>query len=423
MNKKKEHSKVVPELRFPEFENDGEWEQYILGEIAKFSKGKSVSKKDIVSDGKLLCIRYGELYTDYGEVIDEVISKTNLPKDELVLSMGNEVIVPSSGETQIDIARASCVLREGIALGGDLNIIKSKINGVFLSYYLNSSKKRAIAKMAQGVSVMHLYNSQLENLEIEIPKTNEQKKIANTLTTLDKLIAAENEKQDVLKVHKRGLLQQLFPAKGKKVPRVRFGEFVGDGDYEKKLLGDVFAYKNGKSNEGQVSKEGKFSLISLNSIDIEGNLKKDMKRVLNTDDSLKENDLVMVLSDVAHGYFLGLTCIIPNNNYVLNQRMAGLRANNLEEVDLEYIRLYINNNQGYFKSKGQGSSQQNLSKSAVTDCPLYLPPNVKEQKKIANCLSSLDDTIAAQSEKIDALKAHKKGLMQQLFPSINEVAK
>ncbi|MFT6814624.1 MAG: type I restriction enzyme S subunit, partial [Sphingobacteriales bacterium] len=156
----------IPKLRFSEF--DEEWKQYNFGEIAEFSKGKGISKSDIVDDGLSECIRYGELYTTYGETISEVKSRTNVDSGDLVFSSANDVIIPASGETQIDIATASCVLREGIALGGDLNIVKTKNNGVFLSYYLNSKKKLEIARLAQGISVVHLYSSQLSLLELNL---------------------------------------------------------------------------------------------------------------------------------------------------------------------------------------------------------------------------------------------------------------
>ena len=137
--------KNIPALRFPEF--GGEWERKMLGEIAGFSKGKGLSKMEVMENGVNRCIRYGELYTKYGEVIDEVVSKTNLDLSISVVSEANDVIIPASGETQIDIATASCVLNSGIILGGDINIIKTKNNGVFLSYYLNSKKKIEIAKL------------------------------------------------------------------------------------------------------------------------------------------------------------------------------------------------------------------------------------------------------------------------------------
>jgi type I restriction enzyme S subunit len=112
----------TPKLRFPEFSEN--WNKHNLGEIACFSKGKGISKAEITENGATECIRYGELYTTYGETINEVKSKTNINQKDLVLSEANDVIIPASGETQIDIATASCVLKSGIALGGDLNIIK-----------------------------------------------------------------------------------------------------------------------------------------------------------------------------------------------------------------------------------------------------------------------------------------------------------
>src|SRR5690554_4552984 len=201
----------VPKFRFPEFENDGEWEEKKLGEIAEFSKGKGISKADIIDGGALPCIRYGELYTYYNETISEVKSFTNEGKENLVLSKANDVIIPASGETQIDIATASCVLREGIALGGDLNIIRTQINGVFLAYYLNNAKKYEIAQMAQGVSVIHLYPTQLQTLTTCFPGKSEQQKIASCLSAVDDLIKAETEKIEALKAHKKGLMQGLFP--------------------------------------------------------------------------------------------------------------------------------------------------------------------------------------------------------------------
>src|SRR5690606_8815889 len=134
-----------------------EWEAKKLGDIASFTKGKGISKSDISEEGQLKCIRYGELYTHYGEVIVKVHSKTNVNKHELILSEFNDIIIPASGESQLDIAKASCVLIDGVALGGDLNILKTEANGVFISYYLNNKYRRDIAKLAQGISVVHLY--------------------------------------------------------------------------------------------------------------------------------------------------------------------------------------------------------------------------------------------------------------------------
>lgn len=188
----------------------GAWEEKPFETIATFSKGKGIAKSDISENGNLECIRYGELYTHYGEVISEIQSRTNLDSKDLILSDFNDVIIPSSGETQLDIAKASCVLKKGVALGGDLNIIKTKMDGVFLSFYLNNVKKLEIASLAQGNSVVHLYPSQLKTLMIEFPVLPEQQKIATFLTALDTKIAHVTTQITLTQTFKKGLLQQMF---------------------------------------------------------------------------------------------------------------------------------------------------------------------------------------------------------------------
>jgi type I restriction enzyme S subunit len=200
-----------PRLRFPEFQNAGEWELKRLGDFASFYKGKGITKAEIVINGRRLCIRYGELYTHYGEVIDDVFSRTDTADADLFLSRSNDIIIPGSGETKLDIAKASCVMHADVALGGDLNVIRTDHNGVFLSYFLNGPKKLEIAKVAQGDTVVHLYPSQLKELVIGLPSEPEQNMIASCLTSLDDLIASQTQRIEALRTHKKGLMQQLFP--------------------------------------------------------------------------------------------------------------------------------------------------------------------------------------------------------------------
>lgn len=141
----REYKKSTAEKIFRQeirFRNDvGEdfpdWELRPLGDVATFSKGKGLSKSDLVSDGRTKCILYGELYTTYGQIIPDAVSRTNVAAEGLVLSRKNDVIIPASGETPLDIATAACVLEPGIALGGDLNIIRTGVNGAFLAYCLS----------------------------------------------------------------------------------------------------------------------------------------------------------------------------------------------------------------------------------------------------------------------------------------------
>ncbi len=203
--------KRVPALRFKD--EDGrdypDWEVKLLGDISKLSKGKGISKSDVVTDGALKCIRYGELYTHYGTTISHAISSTNTPSSQLVLSNKNDVIIPSSGETASDIATAACLILDGVALGGDINIIRCQQNGIFLAYYLNY-KKPDIARLAQGISVIHLYASQLRLLKLSIPSIEEQQKIADFLSAIDRKIELVAGQIEQARSFKHGLLQQMF---------------------------------------------------------------------------------------------------------------------------------------------------------------------------------------------------------------------
>ena len=182
----------VPNLRFPEFTEV--WKVERLDEIATLSKGVGISKEQLSNDGEP-CILYGELYTKYkSEIIKEIDSRTNIDNSKLKRSKANDVIIPCSGETAIDIATARCVPFDNILLGGDLNIISLyQYDGAFMSYQLNGKRKYDIAKVAQGVSVVHLYGEHLKAIFIYNPCLQEQQKIAQILSLLDERIATQNK--------------------------------------------------------------------------------------------------------------------------------------------------------------------------------------------------------------------------------------
>lgn len=187
-----------------------DWQEKRLGEVVTFHKGKGIAKSDIASDGATPCIRYGEIYTHYGETIQSILSRTNVPTGELMLSQMNDVIIPASGEVALDMARACCVMLDGVVLGGDINILRSRMNGVFLAYLLTHAKRLGIAKIAQGNSVVHLYAAQLKELKISVPHPDEQQKIANALSAMDAKIQAVADQISKLQTFKKGLLQQMF---------------------------------------------------------------------------------------------------------------------------------------------------------------------------------------------------------------------
>ncbi|MEG3335710.1 restriction endonuclease subunit S, partial [Streptococcus suis] len=201
-----------PELRFPEFTDA--WKQRKLGEVATFAKGNGYSKKDLVIKGSPI-ILYGRLYTKYETVISEVDTFVSVEdnKNSVVYSEGGEVLVPASGESSLDIARASVVAKKGIILGGDINIIRlhSEIFPVFLALTISNGKQqKGLSKRAQGKSVVHLHNSDLKKVDLDFPTHPEQEAIGSFFSDLDQLITLHQRQLDHLKLLKKALLQQMF---------------------------------------------------------------------------------------------------------------------------------------------------------------------------------------------------------------------
>jgi len=415
-------SALVPTLRFPEFRKADRWEEKRLGEVASFFKGKGISKAEIATNGRRPCIRYGELYTRYGEVIDKVFSRTDADDAELFFSRSNDVIIPGSGETKLDIAKASCVMHDDVALGGDLNVIRTKHNGVFLSYYFNGPKKRDIAMVAQGDTVVHLYPSQLEKLAIALPKEAEQQKIAECLSSVDGLIAAQARKLDALKTHKKGLMQQLFPREGETQPRLRFPEFNNAGEWVERKLGTVCDIQRGKFSHrprndprffggqypfiqtGDVVKSGGGAVIASQSLNEEG---------LAVSKLFKPT---IVLVTIAAN--IGDTGLLQTEG-CFTDSVVGLIPK--EDVISVFLELIMRGQKEYLNKVASTGAQKNINNEILREVNVLLP-SVPEQQRIATCLTSLDDLIAAQTQKLAALKTHKQGLMQQLFPSPEETA-
>ena len=199
----------IPELRFPGFADP--WEQRKALHLASYSKGKGYSKDDLTESGTPV-ILYGRLYTKYESVIEEVDTFVDASNDG-IYSHGDEVIVPASGETAEDIARASAVAQPGVLLGGDLNILRpnKSITSLFMALSLsNGTAQKELSKRAQGKSVVHVHNSDIQDVTISYPTIDEQTQIGAFFRSLDSLITLHQRKLDHLKQMKKGLLQQMF---------------------------------------------------------------------------------------------------------------------------------------------------------------------------------------------------------------------
>ena len=201
---------TVPRVRFKGFQ--GEWKEVKLSSIAIFSKGQGYSKSDLRENGHPI-ILYGRMYTKYQFAINEVDTFSNL-KGAYVLSEGNEIIMPASGETSEDIACASAVLAKGIILGGDLNIVRfdlKKYSTPFLALTITYSKTHYdLSKCAQGKSVVHLHNEAISKTVVSIPSLPEQRAIASYFTALDAQITLQRERLEKLKQIKAACLEKMF---------------------------------------------------------------------------------------------------------------------------------------------------------------------------------------------------------------------
>lgn len=222
----------APSLRFEGF--SGDWEQRKLGELAQFSKGTGYSKADLRETGTPI-ILYGRLYTNYETVISDVDTFAD-KKAGSVYSRGGEVIVPASGEAAEDISIASVVEKPGIILGGDLNIItpSPNLDSAFLAIRISNGKPHNdMAKMAQGKSVVHLHNTDLEQIDLIYPCYKEQVRISSYFKHIDNLITFHQQKYRKLVSTEKAMLLKLIPTKGYNTPELRFEGFYNNWEWRK----------------------------------------------------------------------------------------------------------------------------------------------------------------------------------------------
>ncbi|MFW7398446.1 restriction endonuclease subunit S [Vagococcus fluvialis] len=204
------NSQLFPNIRFSDFQE--EWKQHRLENVAKFSKGKGYTKNDLVQYGFKI-ILYGRMYTKYETIIESIDTYVE-NNDDCIFSFKDDVIMPSSGESSLDIVRASVVPYAGIILGGDINIIeldKKIMNPIFIALSIsNGTLKKEISNLAQGNSVVHLYNSELKKVNVQSPVIQEQEIISNFFKQLDKIITLREKELENLKNVKSAFLQKIF---------------------------------------------------------------------------------------------------------------------------------------------------------------------------------------------------------------------
>lgn len=419
-------SGVVPKVRFGNF-NDA-WQSGLLGDYVTFSKGRGVSKADIVENGATPCIRYGELYTVYGSNIDEVKSFTNAPVDELSLSVGGEVVIPASGETAEDIATAAVIRREGVAIGGDLNILRSDIDGGFLASYLTGKKRREIARIAQGNSVVHVYSAQLATLHICVPSSAEQEKIATFLTAIDAKIDILRRKQAALVRFKAGLTQKLFSQE------LRFRREDGSEfpEWTPATLGELYDFlpTNSLARTDLTDEASEFRNVHYGDIHtklpslISGVdhvfpwVRVDKAAIAARQRPLRPGDVILAdASEDLNDIGKAVEVVAVDERPIV----AGLHTIHASpkvgrELAIGFAsHLFRSANvRRRLEKEAHGTKVLGLSPARVAQVEVLLPCH-DEQHAITGALSTTDAKIRATHAKIAHLETFKKGLLQQMF--------
>ena len=368
------------------------WEQRKLGDIATLSKGNGYSKSDLSASGNPI-ILYGRLYTNYETTIRNVDTFVKL-KDKSVISQGGEVIVPASGETAEDISRASVVKNQGVIIGGDLNVIKVNIllDPTFLALTIsNGEQQKELSKRAQGKSVVHLHNSDLQEVNLIFPLLNEQRKISTLFEKMDNIITLHQRKLNNLKLKKKALLQKLFPKNGERYPELRFPGFTDA--WEQRKLNEFLSVSNLKNAENKYNKKDVLSVSGdygiVNQIDFQG--RSFAGASVSNYGVVEKGDIVYTKSPLKLNPY-GIIKTNRLNNGIVSTLYAIYKTK--ENCDSKFIEHYFNLDSRlnqYLKplvNKGAKNDMKVSSENALIGEVCF--PKITEQVLIADLLDCLD---------------------------------
>ena len=406
---------LMPKLRFkePNGKSYPDWSVKNLKELAELFAQKN-------RDGnihRVLTNSASAGIVDQRDYFDKDIADKNNLEGYYVVEKGDYVYNPRTS----NIAPVGPISKNKIGIGvmSPLYTVfrfKSPDNDFFEQYFKTShwhSYLRSASNTGARHDRMSITPTVFMEMQVPFPHLSEQQKIADCLSSLDDLITAENEKLEALKAHKKGLMQQLFPAEGETVPKLRFKGF--DGEWEEKRLDKACVVNPYVGNLPD-----SFIYIDLESVE-RGRLLKKNLITIDTAPSraqrlLRPKDVIfqMVRPYQQNNYFFQPE---DNSDYVASTGYAQLRAN--ESCEFLYHYLHSPEFVERVLEKCTGSNYPAINSGELSAIKVVMP-NPIEQQKIADCLSSLDESITTQAEKIENLKLHKRGLMQQLFPSLSE---
>ena len=433
-------NRLVPKLRFPEFRDEGEWEEKNVEDIYDFKSTNSFSRENLnYKNGVIKNIHYGDIHKKFNTLFDIVkedipfinsnISIDNIKSDSYCIE--GDMIFADASEDIDDIGKSIEIINlsnEKVVSGLHTLLArqkKAKLIVGFAGYLFKSDRIRSqIQREAQGSKVFGISVNRISNVCLSFPESfNEQQKIADCLTSLDQLITAETQKLESWKTHKKALMQKLFPAEGKTVPEWRFPEFRGKEEWEEKTLGECsFDSLDYGMNAAAINYDGENKYIRITDID------ENSSKYISENPVSPEGDLLDKYIVGENDILFARTGASTGKTYLYNKEdgklyFAGFLIRAKIKKDYNPIFIFTQTQtlkyNKWVKMTSMRSGQPGINSQEYASYGFFIPSK-PEQQKIADCLSSLDELITAQTKKIELLKTHKKALMQGLFPDTEE---
>lgn len=386
--------------------------------MAKFTKGKGYSKADLLNDG-IPIILYGRLYTDYETLISEVNTYAKL-KNNSVISKGYEVIIPSSGESSDEIARASVIKMKDIIIGGDLNVLTlaDTLEPIFLAQALsNGRQKKELERKAEGKSIVHLYNKDIKKVSIIYPTIEEQKQISRLILLFENLIKLHQRKLEQLESLRKAYLQRMFPIQNKLEPELRFCNFYDDWELcELGSIGYTYNGLTGKNKDDFGHGDAKY----IPYMNVFSNPIADPAMLESIGIDKKQNHVqygdVLFTTSSETPEDVGMSSVWMHNlnNIYLNSFCFGFHPT--IEIDPYYLAYMLRSNEirKQFRILAQGISRYNIAKIKVMKIRVPIP-NIEEQKLIGNLFKELDNNISFCEQKLEMIRQLKEAYLQKMF--------
>jgi type I restriction enzyme, S subunit len=417
---------LQPRLRFREFRDDEGWEEKELNELGSLVSGLTYSPDDVKESG-LLVLRSSNIQNGAISLEDKVYV---IPDVKGVnLSQPNDILICVRNGSKSLIGK-NALIPEGLPIcthGAFMTVFRSKSwKFVFQLFQTKAYQKQVDGDL--GATINSINGRHLMKYKFVVPSPEEQQKIADCLSSLDELIEAEDQKLEALQRHKKGLMQELFPAEGQTLPKRRFPEFQSAPEWNSLPIGTKVDFLSGYPFDGTDISENNQGIRLLRGINVtEGRIRhnQDIDRYyLGRIEKLEKykiqtNDLLIPMDGSKVGKNSALVNV-EDSGALLVQRVARLRTES--EALIKFIYQHINSTtfHTYVDKINTSSGIPHISAKQICNFEICFP-SPEEEQRIADFFSSIDDLITAQTKKLEFLRLHKKGLMQQLFPNASEV--